>query len=147
MPYLEFSLYHRDEDETSSSSFTERVTQNADETLDATEKRLLHDLKKHNTFLDAYKATAFHAPSTLDDFYYHFTDDSNHEKSMRNKTQVVTKYLYPYGLEGRNYWSLLRVSQLWIWIIDDSEYPTVSRHTLINKCPRVVDLMHVLHNE
>lgn len=114
MPCLDLSLYHRGEDEILGSTST-------DPTLDATEKRLLEDLEKRNAFLNAYPASAFHAPSTLDDFYYHFADDSHNEKSMRNKTQVVTKCLYPDSLKDRNYWLLLRVSQLWIWIIDDSE--------------------------
>ncbi|RBR13502.1 uncharacterized protein FIESC28_08130 [Fusarium coffeatum] len=117
MPYLEFSFYHRDEDNVCTEEYSQSA---AVKYFDAKENEILSDLKKRNTLLNAYKASAFHEPSTLDEFYYHFADDSNEERNMRNRTQVVTKYLYPNGLEGRNYWPLLRVSQLWIWIIDDT---------------------------
>ena len=115
MPFLEFSIYHRDEDQASSNS----TYKGDDRLLDET--KILNGLKKRKSLLNAYKNSPFHGPSTLDEFYYHFTDDSNEEKTMRNRTQVVTKYLHPNGLEGQNYWPLLRVSQLWIWIIDESE--------------------------
>ena len=145
MPYLEFSFYHRDED----NVCTEEYSQNAAvKSLDATENKILGGLKKRNGLLNAYKASVFHEPSTLGEFYYHFTDDSHEERNMRNRTQVVTEYLYPNGLEGRNYWPLLRVSQLWIWIIDDSKSRSGSSMQSINKSvQRVVDLLYIICND
>ena len=144
MPYLESSFYHRREDNVC-TDYSEIMSVNA---LDVTENKILCDLRKRNTLLDAYKSSTFHEPSTLDEFYYHFADDSTEERNMRNRTQVLTKYLYPDGLEDRNYWPLLRVSQLWIWIIDDSKSRSGSSMQSINKSLlRVVDLMYIIYND
>jgi Mg2+ and Co2+ transporter CorA len=148
MPYLEFSMYHRDETQASSNS-----TNTEDDSQTATvrslkETKVLDDLERRKSLLNAYKASPFHGPSTLDEFYYHFTDESNEEKSMRNKTQVVTKYLYPNGLEGRNYWSLLRVSQLWIWIVDDRWLISCTSSTMNDeKEDLVTNVLKYLNNE
>ncbi|RFN54930.1 ankyrin repeat protein [Fusarium flagelliforme] len=145
MPYLEFSFYHRDEDNVCTEDYSQSA---AVKSLDATENKILGDLKKRNTLLNAYKASAFHEPSTLDEFYYHFADDSNEERNMRNRTQVVTKYLYPNGLEGRNYWPLLRVSQLWIWIIDDRWLISCTSSTMNDeKDDLVANVLKYIDNE
>ncbi|KAM0238882.1 hypothetical protein ACHAP5_008571 [Fusarium lateritium] len=115
MPFLELSIYHRNEDKVSSTE--DQIRSAAVRPRDET--KILEDLEKRKSLLNAYKDSPFHGPSTLDEFYYHFTDDSNEEKRMRNQTQVLTKHLYPEGVEDRTYWPLVRVDQLWIWIIDD----------------------------
>ncbi|KAI1071858.1 hypothetical protein LB507_005427 [Fusarium sp. FIESC RH6] len=144
MPYLESSFYHRREDNVY-TDYSEIMSVNA---LDVTENKILCDLRKRNTLLDAYKSSTFHEPSTLDEFYYHFADDSTEERNMRNRTQVLTKYLYPDGLEDRNYWPLLRVSQLWIWIIDDRWLISCTSSTMTDgKDDLVSNVLKYIDNE
>ncbi|KAJ4127730.1 hypothetical protein NW768_008002 [Fusarium equiseti] len=148
MPFLEFSMYHRDEDRASSESIYAEGDSRTTGVRPLDETKILEDLKKRRALLSAYKASPFHGPSTLDEFYYHFTEDSNEEKNMRNRTQVVTKYLYPNGLEGQSFWPLLRVSQLWIWIIDDRWLISCTSSTMNHENDDLVtSVLKYLNNE
>lgn len=91
------------------------------------EKPLVHSSKREKLF-EAYKESVIHDATTLDEHYYHFASDKNSksDQSLRNHTQVVTKYLYPdslipEGLDDIGSWRILRVSQLWAWTIGDSK--------------------------
>lgn len=68
------------------------------------------------------KNAILHGSRTLDEFGYYSlinTDD-------RDKDQVVTRYLEPDRQKGRvndpgQEWPILRVDQLWLWVIDESQ--------------------------
>ena len=69
-----------------------------------------------------------HGSRTLDEFYYHFESDykSEKERRRRNKDQVVTAELNA-GIDvGKSdSWTILRVDQLWLWVLNDSMCETV----------------------
>lgn len=112
MPYLSFSTYCRGQ--CTSSNKEER--ENHD--------KLLKSRQKYEKLLEVYKEenAVIHGSSTLDESYYHFASDQESalDKSERNETQVVTTYLIPDGIDKLHFWPLLRVNQLWIWVIDNS---------------------------
>lgn len=76
---------------------------------------------KRRRLFEVYRQSIIHDSPTLDEFYYHFASDekSENDRCSRNKTQVVTKYFHPNGVEDVDSWSFLRVSQLWAWTIGD----------------------------
>ncbi|PKS06261.1 hypothetical protein jhhlp_007007 [Lomentospora prolificans] len=72
-----------------------------------------------------------HGSRTLDEFYYHFESDykSEKERRRRNKDQVVTAELNA-GIDvGKSdSWTILRVDQLWLWVLNDKYIVTSSTH-------------------
>jgi hypothetical protein len=64
-----------------------------------------------------------HGSPTLDEAFYHFASDNESKKDekRRNHSQVVTKQLGKTADQTPTQTSL-RVSQIWIWTIDDSMY-------------------------
>ena len=95
-------------------------------------------MKDYMDLLEAYGKSAHESP-TLDEWFYQFRSDgkSAEDKNKRNESQVVTKYLREAQTEsadkghensetsGQNKQRndeipLLRVNQLWAWIIADS---------------------------
>ncbi|KAI1205140.1 uncharacterized protein F4807DRAFT_444149 [Annulohypoxylon truncatum] len=81
--------------------------------------------KKHKTLFDAYKDKVIHGFPTLDESYYHFTKDESaqEDRTHRNETQVITKALRRHK-GNPSEWPLLRVNQLWIWVINDNNLIT-----------------------
>jgi hypothetical protein len=121
MPNLYFSTYHR----------SERHDQIEPSTLPSEpEKRVLAEINMRQKLFEAYKDSVIHQPTTLDEFYYQFSleKDSIEDKNLRNRNQVVTKYLRRGGIEKQRHWPLLRVSQLWVWTIDESVSHMASSH-------------------
>lgn len=125
MPYLFFSTYHKIESqqpsqERSSIKARQRGANHSDP--------ILEEVGRRRRLFEAYENEVVHQPSTLDEFYYHFAadPDSIHDRTERNESQVVTKYLWDEG-KGTDTWPLLRVSQLWIWVIADSRFPSKLR--------------------
>ena len=66
-----------------------------------------------------------HESRTLDQFYYHSLKDTE----GRDRDQVVTRYIdhmdksdWKNPLDRNKQWDILRVDQLWLWIIDESTY-------------------------
>ena len=93
---------------------------------------LIDAKSEYETLLNAYEGQVVHGSPTLDEAYYHFGPDkaSQDSRRHRNKDQVVTKTLSAkqnqepqvnpeQRREGQRQWPLLRVNQLWIWIIDN----------------------------
>jgi hypothetical protein len=59
---------------------------------------------------------------TLDQFYYHSLTDTR----KRDENQVVTRYINKVHGENhteRSTWEILRVDQLWLWVVDESTCP------------------------
>ena len=83
----------------------------------------------YRELLDLYKDRGnckLHGSRTLDESYYHSVSDEDQEAirdmDRRNADQVVTKrvqdFLHPTDPKSRD---ILRVGQLWLWIIDESK--------------------------
>ncbi|CAJ0546994.1 Ff.00g016210.m01.CDS01 [Fusarium sp. VM40] len=112
MPYLYFSTYHQSESH-------EQVEPAA--LPSEPERRVLAEINMRQKLFEAYKNRVIHRPTTLDEFYYQFSSDKDsiEDRNLRNRDQVVTKYLRCGDSEEQRHWPLLRVSQLWVWTIDE----------------------------
>lgn len=78
---------------------------------------------RYEDLIKAYseKGSIIHRSRSLDEFFYH----SLSNMSERNADQVATRYLNE-GKRGRelenlNGWQILRVDQLWLWVIDEGQ--------------------------
>ncbi len=80
----------------------------------------------YDELLESYRNRVIHGSRTLDEFYYHFDEDTELADDMRrrNEDQVVSKEIYG-STENEDSWTLLRVDQLWLWVIDESELRVV----------------------
>ncbi|KAF4447042.1 Serine threonine- phosphatase 6 regulatory ankyrin repeat subunit C [Fusarium albosuccineum] len=125
MPYLAFSEYIR---ESPKKGIVESQKKVSDERI-----KKLHELikakKAYNDLLNAYYGKTIHGSPTLDEWYYHFARGQKllEEQQFRNETQVVTKRLYN-DVASRDFWTLLRVNQLWIWTIGDEWLISAATH-------------------
>ncbi|KAF3810301.1 hypothetical protein GCG54_00002759 [Colletotrichum gloeosporioides] len=102
MPYLYFSTYHESEGDRSSRPKTDTTSP---------DKRLvLEQIDLRQSLFAAYKDSVIHQPATLDEFYYHFAsdNDSREDRDLRNKDQVITKYLKAGDKRKLKYWPVLR---------------------------------------
>lgn len=79
----------------------------------------------YQRLLDAYAGKVVHGSQTLDESYYHsLTDpDAISDMARRNRDQVVTKRVqsFPYKNQKKP-WTIIRVDQLWIWVIDSGMF-------------------------
>lgn len=102
--------------------------------------------KTHNSFLKNYADDLVHGSRTLDEFYYqHLIANEKEDGSppkpgsksdaqqmrladieVRNRTQVVSRHFHSGELMSQSHWDILRVDQLWMWIIDESKSPLSS---------------------
>lgn len=116
-------------------------------------------IKAYQALLNGYQDSVIHESPTLDEWYYHFAMDKNsaEDKSMRNREQVVTKFLkeqektkeveselsatrntYVVGQVNErletvksgsdDHWTVLRVNQIWIWTFANSAL-SITWHT------------------
>ncbi|KAM6534117.1 hypothetical protein FALCPG4_007054 [Fusarium falciforme] len=117
MPYLYFSTYHQSE---SGEPMTDEQRASTKTPLDL-EKKVQDEIEMREALFEAYQKSVIHQPTTFDEFYYQFASDKDSvgDRNSRNKDQVVTKYLQGLDIKKQRFWPLLRVSQLWIWTIDD----------------------------
>lgn len=117
MPYLTFSTEVQDE--------TDKPDRKDEPDGDL--ERLKKAKERYKQLIRQYRDEVVHGSPTLDEAYYHFTPDgqSDADRRHRNESQVVTKSLPSAEERGEKhlpYWKLLRVNQLWIWVIDDGIY-------------------------
>ena len=77
----------------------------------------------YKRLLDVYNEKVIHGSRTLDESYYQTTPDKDAKDDMaeRNKDQVVTKWARSNRNGGEISWTILRVDQLWLWVIDPSK--------------------------
>lgn len=96
--------------------------------LRSKEKKVLDEISRRQRLFKAYENSVTHQPTTLDEFYYQFSSDKDsiRDRNSRNKDQVVTKYLLRGGIATDRYWPLLRVSQLWVWIVNEGMFHMAS---------------------
>ena len=129
MPYLTFSTEVQDETDKPDTK---------DQPEGALE-RLKKAKGRYKELIRQYRGEVVHGSPTLDEAYYHFASDpqSDANRRNRNETQVVTKSLRSAEKRGDkhlSYWKLLRVNQLWIWVIDDGIYIRSLLYNLLNQC-------------
>ncbi|KAK7408038.1 hypothetical protein QQX98_009811 [Neonectria punicea] len=113
----------------------------------------------YNDLLTCYEDTVIHGSATLDESFYHFSsrqqkptqqqeaqhddqeyDDQEHDdqehaaqqedRQRRNENQVVTKGIHPEGVTEKSCWTLVRVNQLWVWIIGHKWLITATTHPI-----------------
>jgi hypothetical protein len=72
-------------------------------------------LNLHKELMKAYKEQVVHESRTLDQYYYSCLPNTDH----RDDDQVVTRY---FKLKGGVKRRMLRVDQLWLWVIDESAH-------------------------
>lgn len=121
MPYLYFSTYHKSE------SQEQIETAALPSEFGSKEEKVLDEISRRQRLFKAYKDSVTHQPTTLDEFYYQFSSDKDsvRDRNLRNKDQV-TKYLLRGGIDTERYWPLLRVSQLWVWIVNEGLFHMAS---------------------
>lgn len=120
MPYLSFSPHLREDPQVPGRTAM-GIDGNKDPE-DAELKRISDAQAKFRRVLDDYEDSVVHGSPTLDEWYYHFAGDadSNTNRQDRNENQVVTKSLKG-DVSKDMHWPLVRVNQLWIWTLGDSE--------------------------
>ncbi|QSZ35438.1 hypothetical protein DSL72_008308 [Monilinia vaccinii-corymbosi] len=111
MPYLTFSNYSKHGSELT----TERKRFN-----DLIEAYEFHDRSASND-----SRRILHSSRTLDQFYYHSLPDT----SRRDSSQVVTRYA-GFNTEDDETWDILRVDELWLWVVDEKTIITSSTSRL-----------------
>ena len=71
--------------------------------------------------VDLNNLEVVHGSRTLDEYYYQFASDKDYQQEdidKRNRDQVVTRWLHRgKKIDELHSWVLLRVDQLWLWII------------------------------
>ncbi|KAG4275635.1 hypothetical protein FPRO04_14341 [Fusarium proliferatum] len=84
---------------------------------------------EYTNLLECYKQNVIHGSRTLDEFFYHFAQDAKLKSEMqrRNGDQVVTREITG-PTKGLEYWTILRVDQLWLWVVDEKTIITSSTH-------------------
>ncbi|KAH7169524.1 hypothetical protein DER46DRAFT_645872 [Fusarium sp. MPI-SDFR-AT-0072] len=87
------------------------------------------DSPEYTNLLECYKQNVIHGSRTLDEFFYHFAQDAKLKSEMqrRNGDQVVTREING-PTKGLECWTILRVDQLWLWIVDEKTIITSSTH-------------------
>jgi hypothetical protein len=70
-----------------------------------------------------YEGKVVHGTRTLDEAYYQSLTDK--ELSDRNCDQVVTRRVQRHELNPGKTWTILRVDQLLLWLIDERAFLTV----------------------
>ncbi|GES57195.1 1-alkyl-2-acetylglycerophosphocholine esterase [Aspergillus terreus] len=87
--------------------------------------------RKHNSLLEMYKGETVHGSRTLDEAYYQFAAGGELDVGMRfrNKDQVVSRWIHG-EMKNRDVWTLLKVDQLWLWVVNSNTVITSSTHRM-----------------
>ncbi|KAJ4313171.1 hypothetical protein N0V84_009550 [Fusarium piperis] len=111
-----------------------------DQEVDKKKTQLQEASKAYRDLLKHYQDndTVIHGSATLDESFYHFSgkketpeqEAQEEDRRQRNRSQVVTKSKYPEGVSGKPYWPLVRVNQLWVWIIGGKWLITATTHSV-----------------
>ncbi|KXX77170.1 Ankyrin-3 [Madurella mycetomatis] len=91
--------------------------------------------RNYQQLLDAYADQTIHGTRTLDEFYYHTAGDHKLEKDMkrRNQDQVVTKELDDVENPELKSWTILRIDELWVWVINKVLHYQDERRSTTNR--------------
>ncbi|KAL9109115.1 MAG: hypothetical protein Q9227_006206 [Pyrenula ochraceoflavens] len=81
----------------------------------------------YKQLIDAYNGKIIHKSRSLDQFYYQTLENM----SERDADQVATRYITgkrETEVQKLSDWTILRVDQLWLWVIDEETIVTCSTH-------------------
>lgn len=150
MPYLRFSTEIDPDEIGAAGEIGEtKVGETEAEETEAERLHKVHQARnRHKEFLETHRDDIVHGSRTLDEFYYQHllksgnghepADESSKEKQEdenrqqkqdrfakdlenRNMNQVTSRYFYGDKIKNGGHWDILRVDQLWMWIIDDGK--------------------------
>ncbi|KAI9869299.1 MAG: hypothetical protein M1813_000088 [Trichoglossum hirsutum] len=128
MPYLTFSTLDHLLQEAKASK---EGKQPKDESHATEINEAAYALSLDEELMKAYEGQVVHKSRSLDQYYYSSLSDTK----FRDSDQVVTRYFKDKeGVKKR----MLRVDQLWLWIIDENTIITSSTHRLDDE----EDLIH-----
>ncbi|KAM3085736.1 hypothetical protein ACMFMG_002801 [Clarireedia jacksonii] len=134
IPYLTFATYQEQRTILKKSDGkieTEDVKAQAELKLQDKNLSLAAEYSRSNESKDGGKNNAendwkkLQESRTLDEYYYHSLSDIE----KRNANQVVTRYIDKVCHENhmeKEQWEILRVDQLWLWVIDEKTIITSS---------------------
>ncbi|KAE8449130.1 hypothetical protein EG329_008514 [Mollisiaceae sp. DMI_Dod_QoI] len=97
---------------------------------------IIAEAETYQNLFEAYKhmGSIIHGSRTLDEFFYHSLSDKDAQADLeiRNKDQVTTKRIRHVisHVGGPGYWTIIRVDQLWLWIVDNKTIISSSTHRL-----------------
>ncbi|KAI8674225.1 hypothetical protein NCS55_00745400 [Fusarium keratoplasticum] len=86
--------------------------------------------------LKCYEGNVIHGSATLDEFFdgsSRLTQQQaplHEDRPQRNEHQVVTKSIHPESVAERSDWTLVRVNQLWVWVIGHKWLITATTHPI-----------------
>lgn len=75
---------------------------------------------------EQYQDKILHGSRTLDQFYYYSLPNTDY----RDATQVVTKYIEERNESEKELKTILKVDQLWLWVIDESTFSAYHNLTI-----------------
>lgn len=120
MPYFTFStLTEKEYGTITKKEYDSKVTLQLSRITEA---------KAYQNLFEAYrdKESIIHGSRTLDEFFYHSLSDTGAQRDLeiRNKDQVTTKRIQHVikHVGGHGEWTIIRIDQLWLWIVDDSKH-------------------------
>lgn len=126
MPYLALSRQQRGQYRTENDDCEGKQPQNGWEK--EIEQQAAYDA--YHGLLKCYEGNVIHGSATLDQSYYGFSNSQQkfaqqqealpEDRPQRGGHQVVTKSIRPDGVAERPDWTLVRVNQLWVWVIGHS---------------------------
>ncbi|KAG4433881.1 hypothetical protein IFR05_010640 [Cadophora sp. M221] len=122
MPYLTFGTLTEDEYKPGPDP------QTAEPTLSLIPKK-----ESYQELFDTYKGKVVHGSRTLDEFFYNSLSDGDARTDLnqRNIDQVTSKRIL--DVDNTSDWRIIRIDQLWVWVIDDKTILSSSTHRLDNE--------------
>lgn len=140
MPYLALSRQQRGQYHTENDNCEGKQSQNEQEKgckqeeendgRDQNEVDLQGAYDAYYGLLKCYEGNVIHGSATLDESFYGFSRSQqkltqqqealDEDGPQRSEHQVVTKSIHPESVAERSDWTLVRVNQLWVWVIGHS---------------------------
>ncbi|RSL52513.1 hypothetical protein CEP54_010853 [Fusarium duplospermum] len=103
----------------------------------------------YHGLMKCYEGNVIHGSATLGESFYGFpkSDARDHatqqeDRQQKSENQVVTKAIHPEGVAERSSWTLVRVNQLWVWVIGHKWLITATTHPIDQvEDPLLTDLL------
>ncbi|UPL00630.1 hypothetical protein LCI18_011564 [Fusarium solani-melongenae] len=149
MPYLALSRQQRGQYHTENDNREGKQSRNEQEKgckqeendgRDQNDVDLQRAYDAYYGLLKCYEGNVIHGSATLDESFYGFSgsqpkdaqqQEALHEDRLQtNEQQVVTKTIHPEGVAERSDWTLVRVNQLWVWVIGHKWLITATTHPM-----------------
>ncbi|KAI8725570.1 hypothetical protein NCS52_00128400 [Fusarium sp. LHS14.1] len=102
----------------------------------AVEQQAAYDADAYRGLLKCYEGEVIHGSTTLDECFYGFSTLAQQQESLhgdrpqRSDHQAVIKTIHPEGVAEGSDWALVRVNQLWIWVVGHKWLITATTHPI-----------------